>query len=88
MPSDADQSLPPAQRARRYANHLEVAFGVSEVELCFSQAFGADSDTTPGCIIQTTPVHLVSFGDVIARTIATYEDKFGRIPSATPSGVR
>jgi hypothetical protein len=86
MPEDADHQMPEMPSGYRYANHLDVAFGVSKVELCFSQAFDAGGNTTPSCLIHTTPVHLVSFGRVISRTIASYEDRFGRIPIATSQG--
>jgi hypothetical protein len=88
MPDEADDPLPATPPGQRYANHLEVAFGLSQVELCFSQVFDADDRKTLSCLIQTTPVHLVSFGHVISRTIASYEDRFGRIPNAIPQGGR
>ena len=85
MADDARTDTPdlwPAHRPRPYANHLEIAFSLSEVELCFAQGFDADGRAQPKCWVQTTPVHLVSFGRAITRTIAGYEDRFGRIPDA------
>lgn len=85
MSDDARQNSPDPgsqQRARSYANHLEIAFSLSEVELCFGQGFDANGRADPKCWVQTTPVHLVSFGKAITRTIAGYEDRFGRIPDA------
>ncbi len=70
----------PANRSRRYANDLAIGFNLSEVELCFGQAFAADGTTKSHSWILTTPVHLVSFGRAISRTLASYEDRYGRIP--------
>ena len=72
--------------ASLYANHLEISFGLSEVELCFAQGFDAHGRTQPTCRVRTTPVHLIGFGQAITRTIARYQDRFGCIPDADDSG--
>lgn len=85
MSDDAREESPelwPASRPHPYANHLEIAFNLSEVELCFAQGFDSDGRASPKCWVQTTPVHLVSFGQAITRTIMNYEDRYGRIPDA------
>lgn len=73
----------PAGRPSPYANHLEINIDMSEIELCFAQDFGPGAEVVPYCWILTSPVHLVSFGQAISRTIARYESLFGRIPGQT-----
>jgi hypothetical protein len=73
-------------RLRCYANDVAVEFSLSEVELRFGQRFGAGEALTVHTWIVTSPVHLVTFGRVIAATIAAYESRYGAIPeSATDS---
>lgn len=80
FPRTDGPELWPADRARPYSNHLEIAFNVSEVELCFAQAFDGAGQLAPHSWVQTTPVHLVSFGEAIRRTIDSYEGRYGPLP--------
>jgi hypothetical protein len=75
-----DTELWPAGRSRPYANHLEISLSLSDVELCFAQAFGPDRPMVPHAWIRTSPVNLLSFGQAIRRAIAGYEDRYGRMP--------
>jgi hypothetical protein len=70
----------PAGRNQPYANHLEISFSLSDVELCFAQNFGPDMPMVPQSWVRTSPVHLASFGQAISRAIAGYEGQYGRIP--------
>lgn len=64
---------------RHYANHVEVTFNLSEVNLNFGQR-GGDGLITSTSRLLTTPVHLVGFARTIGRTIDSYQQKFGLIP--------
>lgn len=72
-------------RLRAYANDLAAEFSLSEVELRFGQRFGPGEAVTVHTWIVTSPVHLVTFGRVIAATIAAYESRYGTIPDL-PAG--
>lgn len=72
----------PAGRSRPYANHLTIAFDLSSIELCFAQSPDAEGRTIPHSWIVTTPVHLLTFADAIARAVAAYGEQYGRIPDA------
>lgn len=72
-----------AGRLRCYANDLAAEFSLSEVELRFGQRFGPGDALTVHTWIVTSPVHLVTFGRVIAATIAAYERRYGVIPEGT-----
>ncbi len=76
---------------RRYANHFDVQFSISEVDLRFGQSFGSEGGGTPAVHswLVTTPVHLVALGRVVNAAIASYRDRFGPIPDAgDPEGPR
>jgi len=85
MPDEAPNEAArhwPHDRERSYANHLEIAFALSEVELCFSQEAGSGSDLEARHWVLTSPTNLVHFGRAISRTIASYEGRFGRLPES------
>ena len=65
---------------RRYANHLDITFNLSEIELRFGQR-GSDGRVVANSRLLTTPVHLVGFARAIGRTIDSYQARFGTIPS-------
>lgn len=67
-------------RLRSYANDLAVQFSLSEIEMQFGQRFGPGEAVSVHSWIVATPVHLVTFGRVIAATIAAYERRYGAIP--------
>lgn len=67
-------------RLRCYANDVAAEFSLSEIELRFGQRFGPGEALTVHTWIVTSPVHLVTFGRVIAATIAAYESRYGAIP--------
>jgi hypothetical protein len=67
---------------RSYANDVAVAFSLSEIELRFGQRFPLAEAQTVHTWLVTSPVHLVTFGRVIAATIAAYERRYGVIPEA------
>ena len=69
-----------AERLRYYANDVAIEFSLSEIELRFGQRFAVAEAQTVHTWIVTTPVHLVTFGRVIAATIAAYEGRYGVIP--------
>jgi hypothetical protein len=81
-----DQAHAPAsgstERLRCYANDLAVEFSLSEIELRFGQRFALTEAQTVHTWIVTSPVHLVTFGRVIAATIAAYESRYGVIPKS------
>ena len=81
--SDDDPNL--ARGERFFVNHLSVNFSISEVELNFTQQGGAIVEDTARCALTTTPVHLVSFSKTIAQTVASYEQRYGRIPETVAS---
>lgn len=70
----------PTGRPQPYANHLEISFSLSDVELCFAQNFGPDAPIVPHSWVRTSPVHLASFGQAISRAVAGYEGRYGLIP--------
>lgn len=65
---------------RAYANDLALGFSLSEIELRFGQRFGPGEAMTVHTLIVTSPVHLVTFGRLIAATIDAYERRYGAIP--------
>jgi hypothetical protein len=73
-------------RLRSYANDLATTLALSEIELRFGQRFGPDAAVTVHSFIITSPVHLVTFGRVIAATIAAYETRYGAIPAEPSAG--
>jgi hypothetical protein len=70
------------ERLRCYANDVAVEFSLSEIELRFGQRFALAETQTVHTWIVTSPVHLVTFGRVIATTIAAYESRYGVIPTS------
>jgi hypothetical protein len=72
-------------RLRAYANDFSADFTLSEVELRFGQRFGPGEALAVHTWIVTSPVHLVTFGRVIAATIEAYEGRYGAIPDAPPA---
>lgn len=86
------EALPPGQAVpmRRYANHFDVQFSISEIDLRFGQSFasgGGDAPVVHSWLV-TTPVHLVALGRAIDTAIARYHDRFGPIPDAgNPTGL-
>jgi hypothetical protein len=81
-----ERKMWPPGRSRLYANDLAIAFDLSEVELCFGQASGPEGMTEPHSWVVTTPVHLAGFGRAISRSIASYQERYGRIPGDGGSG--
>jgi hypothetical protein len=81
----SDRAHAPAQgspeRLRCYANDVAIEFSLSEIELRFGQRFALAETPTVHTWIVTSPVHLVTFGRVIATTIAAYESRYGVIPT-------
>lgn len=81
MPQRLDDrgQLWPANRPRAFANHLEIALDLSEVELCFAQL--SDTVRPAGhAWVLTTPVHLAGFAHSLTRALACYEQRYGRLP--------
>ena len=71
------------QPPRRYANHLAIAFSLSEVELRFGQRAADEPEPRIHGVVVSSPVHIVAFCQAIQATIDRYESRFGRIPDST-----
>jgi len=71
---------------RRYANLFEIEFSISEVDLRFAQRFGNSDEALIQGWMVTTPVHLVRLAEAVNDAIASYQHRFGPIPSAASSG--
>lgn len=68
-----------------FVNRLAVRFGISNVDLNFSQSGERGDLKVPVTNLVTTPVHLASFSRTLSQTVDQYERAFGRIPDSPAS---
>lgn len=75
-----DGKVDPDPYERAFVNSLLLSFGISQVDMKFSQRGDIVSTLRPNLLLTTTPTHFVSFSRAFSDAIDQYERQFGKIP--------
>jgi len=80
----------PSQQEGRYGNYFRVGFNQFEFLLVFGQSYAEGQPENLHTCIVTTPSYAKTFAELLQKSVAEYEEKYGTIPahsSNTSEGV-
>lgn len=70
---------------RAFVNSLSISFGISNVDMNFTQQGDIADELRQQLTLSTTPAHFVRFSRTLSQTVASYERRFGRLPALPDS---
>lgn len=70
---------------RAFVNCLSVSFGISSIDMNFTQQGDIADELRQRLTLSTTPAHFVRFSRTLSQTVARYEQRFGRLPALPDS---
>ncbi|MBN1431521.1 MAG: DUF3467 domain-containing protein [Methanomicrobiaceae archaeon] len=68
-----------------YSNRIQVAYKDDEFTFVFLHEIPGTNQARAKSVVSISPKHAKNFSQVLAKTMADYEAKFGEIPSAADS---
>jgi hypothetical protein len=73
-------------QVRHYVNRIDLDASLSEILIDLGQLFPGERAASAQCRLVTSPSHLKTFENAIARCIRSYEDRFGALLGAADNG--
>lgn len=71
---------------RAFVNSLSVSFGISNVDMNFTQQGDIADELRQRLTLSTTPAHFVRFSRTLSQSVARYEQRFGPLPTIPDAG--